>query len=236
MKKIFTLIILVGMLSTFFEQCKHESTQPKTAQIIDTTHKDTTHKIVPDTTYHAPNTGDSVCFNTQILPMMISNCAMGGCHDALSHQKGYNLTTYANISRYSYPIYSSINGGKMPQKLPPLSAAQKALFLKWIYEGARNVTCDTSTCDTSNVTFTSSIQPIIQTYCLGCHTSSNASMSGGGIVLDIYTSVKTNAQTGHLLCSVQWTGTCYQMPKSSSQLSTCNIHKFVIWVNNSCPQ
>ena len=237
MKKIFSIILLLGIIAAFFEQCKHESTLPKNiVNPIDTSHTDTTHKIVPDTTYHAPNTGDSTCFNTQILPMMISNCSMSNCHDAASHQKGYNLTTFANISRYGYPIYSSLTKGSMPKGRPALTANQKAIFLKWLTEGAHNVVCDTTSCDTSNITYTASILPILQNYCLGCHTTSSASSSGGGIILDNYNAVKSSAQTGHLMCSIQWTGTCYKMPKSASQLSSCNIHKFVIWVNNNFPQ
>jgi len=236
MKKVFSIILLFCILFAFLEQCKHESTEPKISITKDTTQRDTINHNLPDTTYQAPNTGDSVCFNTQILPMMISNCAMSKCHDIASHQKGYNLTTYSNISRYGYPIFNSMNNGKMPQNRPAMTSAQKALFLKWLSEGARNVFCDTSSCDTSNVTYTSSIQPIIQNYCLGCHTTSSANSSGGGIILDSYSAVKTNAQTGHLLCSVQWTGTCYKMPKNVSQLTSCNIRKFLIWANNNFPQ
>jgi len=237
MKKAFSIILLFSILLLFLEQCKHESTEPKIIpSITDTIQKDTSHHTQPDTTYHVPNTGDSACFNTQILPMMISNCAMSGCHDPYSHQKGYNLTSYTNISRYAYPIYSSVTNGKMPQGRPALSATQKALFLKWISEGARNVMCDTTSCDTSNVTYTSSIQPIIQTYCLGCHTTSVANSSGGGIILDNYSAVKTNAQAGHLICSIQWTGTCYKMPQTGSQLSSCSIHKILIWTNTNYPQ
>lgn len=231
MKKIVFALLSFFLLITVLEECKHDiPPQPST---IDTTHHDTTTHVIQDTTYHAPNTGDSTCFNTQILPMIVSNCAMGGCHDAITHQKGYNLTNYLNINRYAYPIYSSITAGKMPQGRPALSADQKAMFLKWINEGARNVQCDTTTCDTSNVTYTAAIQPIIQSYCLGCHNSSSA---GGGVLLDSYTNVKTSAQSGHLLCSVQWTNSCYKMPQNGAQLSTCNIHKLTIWANANCPQ
>ena len=220
----------------FMEQCKHEPTQiPKKNAIVDTTKvvpQDTTKKVIPPPI----GTGDSVCFNSQILPLVLSTCGMSGCHDAGSAKKGYILTNFSNIAPRVAVINSVTVKGSMPKNIAKWTAAQKALFQKWWAEGARDVECTTTVCDTSNVTYTTQIQPILQNYCMGCHTTSTASTSGGGVILDNYAAVKTAAQTGHLLCSIQWTGTCYQMPLSSAKLGNCEQRKFAIWANNSCPQ
>jgi hypothetical protein len=123
----------------------------------------------------------------------------------------------------------------MPQGSTKLTTAQKAMFQKWIAEGKRNVTCY-NPCDTTNVTYNNHIQPLIQNYCLGCHSTASATKSGGGVVIDSYANTKTQTQTGHLMCAIEYTGTCSQMPKGLNQLSFCEIRKFKIWANNSFPQ
>ena len=44
---------------------------------------------------------DTVSFQYEILPLIVSNCATTGCHDALSRKKGLNLTNYSNIKNIS---------------------------------------------------------------------------------------------------------------------------------------
>ncbi|MFB0945535.1 MAG: hypothetical protein ACI9V1_000967 [Spirosomataceae bacterium] len=46
-------------------------------------------------------TGD-VCFDTQILPMIVSNCAQSGCHDSKSKRDGYDLTAYDKIIKRGF--------------------------------------------------------------------------------------------------------------------------------------
>ena len=42
---------------------------------------------------------DTVYFKQKILPLIVSNCAMSGCHDAISKRDGVILTDYTNIMR-----------------------------------------------------------------------------------------------------------------------------------------
>ena len=236
MKKIASILFLLTIFLMCTEQCKHDATEiPRKNIAIDTTHTnpiDTTKHPIPPPS----GTGDSVCFNTQILPLVLSTCGMSGCHDAGSAKKGYILTNYSNIAPRVANINSVTVKGSMPKNIAKWTAAQKALFQQWWAEGAKDVECSTIICDTSNVTYTTQIQPIVQNYCQGCHATTTASTSGGGIILDNYAAVKTNALSGHLLCSVQWTGTCYQMPKGTAKLGNCEIRKFAIWTGNNCPQ
>ena len=233
MKKVGSVIFILTLLLMLMEQCKHEPAETPRQNV---TTIDSTHNNQNDTTKKPPaGTGDSACFNTQILPLVLSTCALGGCHDAHSASKGYVFTNYANTKKYAAVINSVTVRATMPRNLPRWTPVQTALFQKWIAEGARDVECSTTICDTSNVTYTTQIQPIVQNYCLGCHTASTANSTGGGIILDNYTALKSNAQTGHLLCAIQWTGTCYHMPNGSAQLGNCEIRKFVIWTGNNCP-
>ncbi len=224
-KKIALLVFSIVLLFCF-QNCKHENIEAPSNKQDTTTNKDTTHQTTKP---------DSVCFNTSIYPLIMSNCGMSGCHDAASHAKGLDVTTYAKISYYATQIYSSINANRMPQGLPKFTADQKALFLKWMNEGKKNTYCNNN-CDTSSVTYTKSIAPVVSKYCLGCHNTNNAASSGGNVFLDNYTNVKTNAVSGNLLCSIDWSKTCSKMPKGNTPLAYCDIRKFVIWKKNNCPQ
>ncbi len=88
-----------------------------------------------------------------------------------------------------------------------------------------------STCDTSNVTYTTTIAPIMQTNCNVCHSTAVAS---GGVVTDTYEGLKIPALNGKLWSAVSWTGP-KKMPKDASQLSSCNLAKINIWIRDGAP-
>jgi len=182
------------------------------------------------------------CFNRDILPVIVSRCAIPGCHDPGSHKEGYNYTTYTNIKNSVTPgnagtsrLYRSITvssgESKMPpNNYPPLSAAEIDSIGKWISYGAWNENCG-EICDTINpVTFSATLWPIIQASCTGCHSGASP---GGGIALASYANVKTVAANGSLMNSLRGNGVT-KMPQGGS-FSTCRIRQFEIWVNNGSP-
>ncbi len=181
-------------------------------------------------------TDDSVCFNTQIQPLINASCAQAGCHDQATQAEGINLSNYQGIK-------AIVNNGELmevitetrpdkrmpPPPAPPLSAQEIQLIQRWINEGARNKICAQSNCDSSNVTYNNTIAPILNTYCKGCH---NAGSAGGGVILDSYAAAKSNTMGGNVIGSVK-AGT---MPKGTSKLSACNIRLIEIWAEKGCPQ
>lgn len=182
------------------------------------------------------------CFTRDIQPLIISYCATTGCHDAISHKEGYNLTSYNAVRNIVSPgnpgiskLFSviTLTGGenKMPPAgIPQLSVAAIDSIRKWITYGALNETCGES-CDTINpVTFSGTIWPLINTTCRGCHSGTTAS---GGIQLVSYTSVAAAASSGMLIKSLHGTGVT-RMPPAGS-LPACRIRQFEIWVNNGFP-
>lgn len=221
------IAILVLSMSVF--ACTHTSLDPNNP-----TNKDTT-----STTSTSCN-ADTVYFTNSILPMMISNCAMSGCHSSASAAEGVVLDTYQGILEEVKPgkpndskIYESVTGSgeefMPPAPNTPLSTDQIALLKKWIEQGARNNTCNES-CDTSNVTYNLSIQPLIATYCIGCHGSNSPS---AGIDLSTYQKVKNVADIGQLSGAVNHESGFAAMPPSGSKLSQCNLDKITIWINNN---
>jgi len=84
------------------------------------------------------------------------------------------------------------------------------------------------TCDTTNVTYSGTIAPILSNNnCLGCHGSSAITQ------LDTYSAVKSAATSGKLLPAVNWsnTGNYIPMPSGGSKISDCNINKIAAWIN-----
>lgn len=187
---------------------------------------------VPDCVY------EGVCFESSVLPIFISSCASPGCHDAASHKEGYNLTNYTSIIREGIvpgnanesKLYRVTSGGEdrmPPSPYPQLTQAQRDTLAKWINEGAKNTTKCNCSCDTTQFAFASTIKPIIDNYCLGCHSTSSP---GGGIDLSSYTNVKTVATNGRLVGSVKQSPGFSAMPKGS-KLSECQIKQIEKWVS-----
>ena len=181
---------------------------------------------------------DTVYFQNKVLPLLNSSCAMSGCHDAASHKEGINLTTYASIVATGGVRAGNPGGSKLytvlsksgSDRMPPAPAAaftqtQKDIIYKWILQGARNNACND--CDTTQFTYNAAINPIMNTYCKGCH---NPTSLGGGIDVIVYAGVKTIANNGKLLGSITHTAGYIAMPQGGNKLSDCRIKQVQKWI------
>jgi uncharacterized membrane protein len=190
-----------------------------------------------------PNT---VYFQRDVLPILLSNCTMSGCHDAASHQKGVNLTSYSTVMATADVRPGNLNGSDLyevitetdPKKrMPeapraPLTQAQISIIGKWIQQGAKNETCGTATCDSSNVTYSGTIQPIVQTNCLGCHLGgANAS---GGLDFGTHATLASVAANGRLVGAVSHASGYQPMPQGG-RLNDCQIAQIKKWAKQGAP-
>lgn len=87
-------------------------------------------------------------------------------------------------------------------------------------------------CDTSNTTYSGTVEPIINQYCVSCHLSANPS---GQITLDSYSSVKVQADNGKLFGSINHDGGYSPMPKDGNKLSDCQISQIKAWIDAGSP-
>jgi uncharacterized membrane protein len=217
--------------------CLNDKNTPLANQpvIVDTT----TIPIIPSTP--AVNCSpDTVYFQQSVLPLITSNCAMSGCHDAISKKDGVILTDYTNIRKEANPasptssdLYKCLNETG-EDRMPPAPAAafnltQKALVLKWIQQGAKNNSCVASSanCDTVNVTYSASVAPVLKTYCVGCHSAASPS---AGIDLSTYAVVKVQAANGRLVGSITHAVGYKPMPSATSKLGSCEINQIQAWI------
>lgn len=182
----------------------------------------------------------TLCFERDILPIFVSQCATSGCHDAGSHKKGYILDSYDNITakgivpgNYAASrIYMSVTGTTeemMPEDGAPLSSEQIALIKRWIIAGALKDSACGSPCDSNNYTYSSGIQPLMGQYCTSCHSGSSPQ---GNLVLTTYEEVKDAVQNRNLIKSVKYTTGYSGMPKGNLHLSDCQIRQLEKWIDS----
>lgn len=87
-------------------------------------------------------------------------------------------------------------------------------------------------CDSANVTFTSTIEPIINANCVGCHGSSSPS---AGISLVGYDQVALAANNGKLVGTMNNTGGHILMPPGG-KLDNCKLNQVNKWIRNGLPK
>lgn len=89
-------------------------------------------------------------------------------------------------------------------------------------------------CDTSNVTFSGTIQPILQSNCNSCHMSSIAS---GGVITDNYQDLIPVVESGIFWKAVNHEPGASPMPQDQlpNKLPQCELDKIKAWINKGAP-
>lgn len=184
---------------------------------------------------------DTIYFQNSVLPLVIYSCGKSSCHDAGSNKHGLTLDSYSNIynlvsprdpgSSKLYTVLFSNSQGRMPPN-SHLDVNQEGLIYYWILQGALNNKCEAAGCDSSHVTYDSTINVIVQTWCTTCHGGSNPSYN---LSLTTYDQVKASVNSGRLMGAIRQETGFYPMPKGS-QLSPCDIALFQKWINLGMPQ
>lgn len=233
-----TMIKVFGVLlacSILMIACKHKGNEP-----------------VPATTNNGGDNGGNnggnnnidtgICFSRDILPIFVSNCAIPGCHDAVTRTEGFQFTDYNSIVSKKFvagnanetELYKKITEDKPDDIMPPppnspLTSAQIALIRRWINEGAKNTTNCSSPCDTTKFAYAADVQPIFDKYCKGCHSGASAQK---GIMLDTYTGAVATLNSGRLLRAINHSAGFTAMPYGGAKLSDCEIKKIEKWAGS----
>lgn len=89
-------------------------------------------------------------------------------------------------------------------------------------------------CDTSNVTYSTTIKGIINNYaCLNCHSGPNP--IGAGIHLETYDAVKAKVTDGRLFGAINHYPGFAPMPDGAGKMSQCDIDKVKAWIDAGAP-
>ncbi len=243
---IFSVFVTVFLVTMFLPSCRHELVLPLTTDPTDT--------IPPPPVDTADLSGipcdpDTVYFQNQVLPLLISQCSKSGCHDVQSHKEGVVLVDYQRVMNTgevkpfkpsNSELYKVLFKTDPEERMPPapdnpLTAEQKDLIKRWIEQGALNNACNESygACDTTGITYTNFIGPLMANQCTGCHGGSNPQ---GGLKLSTYAEAKASALSGKLYGSVAHLSGYSAMPKGGAALTSCFVNKVKAWINNGTPQ
>ncbi|MFC5269741.1 hypothetical protein [Adhaeribacter terreus] len=233
MKEIFQqytgFIMLFGL--GFFMACKHEiPVQPAPENPSNNNPVDTGQPCDPNTVY----------FQRDVLPILLSNCTMSGCHNATDREDGVVLDNYANVMATADVRPGNAGGSdlfevlveddkdkRMPYGRNSLTEAQIQIIQTWINQGARNEICGTSTCDTASVTYSAVIKPLVQNNCSGCH---NNSLASGGYNFSTHAGLVVAVNNGRLVGAVSHAAGFVPMPQGG-KLTDCQVSQIKKWVN-----
>jgi hypothetical protein len=86
-------------------------------------------------------------------------------------------------------------------------------------------------CNTDITNYSTQVKPILNSYCLSCHSNSAANSKGGGIRLEDYADVKISVTNGQLMGTIQQLPAYPAMPKGGGKLSDCNILIINTWIS-----
>lgn len=84
-------------------------------------------------------------------------------------------------------------------------------------------------CDTTNITYAGKVVQILQRSCYSCHSQN---VPSGNVVLDNYAGVKTVADNGKLVGSIDHLTGYSSMPQNLPQLSECDRLTIKKWIQN----
>ena len=189
-----------------------------------------------------------VYFQQDILPLLQTACAQSGCHDAAAAD-GIRLDSYAAIFQSGesnlvvpgnpgaselWEVLVEDNPDKVmpPPPASPLTPEQIERIWDWIDQGASNLSCDGG-CDTLNVTFAGTVQPLLTDRCVSCHSGPSPD---GGVVLSTHAGVVSAVDTRDLLAAVRQTGGGVSaMPPSGTPLSACQVRAIELWIEAGKP-
>jgi hypothetical protein len=212
-------LILTALATAFLFSCRHDAEFPPVVA----------------------NVGDSIFFDSQVLPIFVSNCAMSGCH--IGNGEAFALESYEQIKKKVEPgnpgkseLYQVITtnspfGNVMPpDPKPRLTNEQVTIIQLWILEGAKN-TSSSNYCDSVHVNYSGTIKSIIDNNCISCHSGAYPEAD---LSLDSFDNLKTafitKSALDHLL---ERDG--YSIMPPTGALQSCNIAQIKKWINDGLP-
>lgn len=88
-------------------------------------------------------------------------------------------------------------------------------------------------CDTSNVTFSQTVQPILSQHCNTCH---NTSVNNGGVITDNYNDLMNPVNSGVFWKAINHEGNgIVPMPFNGQKLPECDLQKIRVWIDQGAP-
>lgn len=100
------------------------------------------------------------------------------------------------------------------------------------YDSVQELYPNPVACDTTNVTYSGDVWPVISSNCTSCHSGAAPS---GNIRLSNYDEIVIQANNGNLMGAITGASGFTPMPKDGQPLPKCDITHIQIWINKGTP-
>jgi hypothetical protein len=88
-------------------------------------------------------------------------------------------------------------------------------------------------CDTTGVTYSAVVAPILASNCNACH---NPATPSGNVITSTYDGLKTVVNSGIFRKAINHESGASPMPKNGNKLPACELLKIDAWINQGAPQ
>ena len=112
-----------------------------------------------------------------------------------------------------------------------ISIGSILIFLSCTYDNREDLVKET-VCETNNVTFSQTIQPLLTNRCGACHSGNSPE---SGVLLIGYSQIIKYVNDGRLLGVISHANGFPPMPFNSAKLPECDINQVKAWIENGAP-
>ena len=137
--------------------------------------------------------------------------------------------------RYAALFYQRKHSIQQPAMKKKLTFISVLALTIWgcSYDTEEDLYPPPSTCNTTNVTFSGTVNPLLTSYgCLGCHVGSAPQ---GNINLQGHTNVRNVANSGRLYGAISHAPGFQPMPHGMPKMAQCDINKIKAWIDAGAP-
>jgi hypothetical protein len=102
-----------------------------------------------------------------------------------------------------------------------------------VWDNEEELYPETAICDTTSVSYSKDIVPILSNNCYSCHSDLNAFSFGGGIGFEDHQNVAGYAE--RIIGAINHDKGFVPMPQNGEKLDSCSINLFEAWTNSDTP-
>lgn len=237
--ELLTVVVLVALIAVSLPSCTHE---PVGIDELDT-----------------------VCYETQVLPILQTSCGITGCHASGSAAEGFDISSYESIMEAVVPgdprgsklysVITDINSENMMPPGNPLTREQRTVIQVWIAQGALKTLCaggngngnGNGNGGADSICFLQNILPIFISNCAmsSCHDGLSQGEEDELYPLNSYATIRQhvvpfNPSSSDVYRAVNGAGEEFMPPPPKSPLTASQKELLRKWIaegalNSDCP-
>ena len=84
-------------------------------------------------------------------------------------------------------------------------------------------------CNTSNISYSAFVEPVLETNCYGCHSTS---ANQGGVNFEGHANLVSTLAAGRFEGAIRHDSGFSPMPQGAPKLSDCTVDKIIAWIED----